>query len=891
MKTQFLRLLLALILLIAAGLRFFALDGSSLWSDEGNTWALVQRSFAAIARDAAADIHPPGYYWLLKLWTMVWGTEAYALRAFSAVCGVLLVGLTYAIARQIAAPQYTDQYTKRENILSAQVIGLLAAAIAAFNPLQIYYSQEARMYMPLALAGAGLYAALIIYARREAMQQSLWGPALGFVLCAVLGLWLHYSFPILLLGASLYYFIHWYLQHGFLQHGFLWHEQNRASQSPKTPSRNWRALVRFALLCLAAAATFLPWLPTALRQILNWPQGDVPVSIPEGVRLTLDTLLFGPINFRPSPVEPWLWGAAILPLLGLWALARIETAPRPHTNTDVSTHPHTGTPQPTIQPLSQPPVAMPALALWLLLPVAMMFALGLFSDAFLKFLLAASPPWAIATAWSIYALPALVRGGGDLLYPRAFWRKATLWSMGALIVTAVSGLAVWTLPRYYTDPTARDNYADIARYVAAHTDISATGDSSRQTLVVLNAPGQRDVWAYYDPGVPVLALPETRPPDRAATEAALAEAIQNEDIQNETIQNEGGVERIFGIFWATDESDPEGIVEQWLETHTFPGLASWQGNVRLVDYSVPANLVCAPFAEPVEFSAPGASGSPAIVAVERCLESDLRQSLNEQEEGLTVAAGDVLLLGLGWHYRAAHTAENATGNIAVSLQVLDSRNQVVAQRDAPLPPPEPQDASEHASQHTLDNHGIPIPIGTPPGKYRLILALYNPHSGERYITPADSKADSETGSEVGSDARLLDTVHITRPVDQRAALIDAMHTAYRQLGPVILLGYDLHRRDFSHAPETPVHPGDPVQITFYWQAPPTLPADWPADLHFELRLGQAQLYAPLAGGDYPTSQWQPNEIVRARFEVPFDGEARRPHLRVEADAIRLHALP
>ena len=35
------QLMLAEVLVLAIVLRFFALGGSSLWSDEGNTWALV----------------------------------------------------------------------------------------------------------------------------------------------------------------------------------------------------------------------------------------------------------------------------------------------------------------------------------------------------------------------------------------------------------------------------------------------------------------------------------------------------------------------------------------------------------------------------------------------------------------------------------------------------------------------------------------------------------------------------------------------------------------------------------------------------------------------------------------------------------------------------------
>ncbi len=75
------------LLALAASLRLHALTASSLWSDEGNTWALMGRSFAQIAKDAAADIHPPGYYWLLKLWTLPLGDSAFAMRSFSACAG------------------------------------------------------------------------------------------------------------------------------------------------------------------------------------------------------------------------------------------------------------------------------------------------------------------------------------------------------------------------------------------------------------------------------------------------------------------------------------------------------------------------------------------------------------------------------------------------------------------------------------------------------------------------------------------------------------------------------------------------------------------------------------------------------------------------------------
>ncbi|MEX1019862.1 MAG: glycosyltransferase family 39 protein [Litorilinea sp.] len=805
------------IVIVAAGVRFYALDASSLWSDEGNTWALVQRSFSEIARDAAADIHPPGYYWLLKIWTLVGGTSAYTLRAFSALCGVLVVVGVYGVARQLPFAAFSGRGQP-----VGEVSALLAAWIVALNPLQIYYSQEARMYMPLALAGVGLFGSLLAYTRREQVGRPRWQWGLAFWAWGVAGLWLHYSFPILLLAAGLYYLWQW---------RDLYRQQGRTA---------WRALARFVGVSIAIGVAFLPWLPTALRQILSWPQGDVPTGPGAGLRLTLTTLLHGPLTPGPLASGPdaqflWLAAAGVLPLLGIWAAQRARAQARTAAVSQMGTQSVQGG---------------AALALWLLTPIAMMFALGLFSDAFLKFLLVAAPAWAIAVAWSAQ-LPAL-RG-----------EKAARLGVYALSVLLAGGalwLAVATLPGYYADPTARDNYAGVARYITAqraHAD---------QPLVVLNAPGQRDVWNYYDPGLPVLALPAARPPDPAATEAALIEAARNHD-------------RIFALYWATDEADPAGIVENWLDTHTFPGLESWQGNLRFVDYSLPQQLVCTQLGEPVTFGDANPTGAAQSSRLEIRLVETCRDASGASAQATiasNVAAGNVVVMGLTWQVVSA-PLDASTGQldpIAASLQLLDARNQVIAQRDAPLPVV----PGTHDAPPVRDNHGIPIPVGTPPGDYRLVLALYYPITGQRLVTSA-------------GDAWELGVVHIQRAPPVPDPLIAADIAVQRALGPVTLLGYDLHRKDYAHAPDTPVAPGDSIQITFYWQAPPTLPADWPVDLHFDLRLGGEQLSAPLAGGGYPTQAWQPQEVVRARFEMIYTGDARRPQLDIGADSYTLRAVP
>ncbi|HID86513.1 MAG TPA: hypothetical protein EYP55_03935, partial [Anaerolineae bacterium] len=126
------------LLILALALRFYRLDAQSLWYDEGTSVALAGRSLATITRHAAADIHPPFYYYLLHLWVIPFGTSEAAVRALSALAGTALVALTFLLGRR----------------LFGTTAGLVAALLSALSPFQVYYSQETRMYILVALLGA-----------------------------------------------------------------------------------------------------------------------------------------------------------------------------------------------------------------------------------------------------------------------------------------------------------------------------------------------------------------------------------------------------------------------------------------------------------------------------------------------------------------------------------------------------------------------------------------------------------------------------------------------------------------------------------------------------------------------------------------------------------------
>lgn len=104
----------------------------SLWLDEAIT-AKVVRTFPLLqiaSRFSPADFHPPLYYIFMKLWSYIFGSSEIALRLPSVLFSVLTGHAIFLIGSRIKNERF----------------GLLAAALFLFNPLSVYYGQEARMY-------------------------------------------------------------------------------------------------------------------------------------------------------------------------------------------------------------------------------------------------------------------------------------------------------------------------------------------------------------------------------------------------------------------------------------------------------------------------------------------------------------------------------------------------------------------------------------------------------------------------------------------------------------------------------------------------------------------------------------------------------------------------
>ncbi len=795
---------------------FHRLTAQSLWADEGNSVAQAMRPLPELVRHAALDIHPPLYYVLLHLWVRLFGTGEWALRSLSAVAGVAVVWLIWALAHRL-----WGRGTAR-----------VAAAIAVVHPFLVYYAQEVRMYVFVALWGALAAYALVRIILREGLARLSLGdvpqagkvslvaraqrvsprhPALllggwdvVYVLAVAAGLWTHYAFPVLPAVLALTYVV--------------WMYTTRRSL-PLLPR-----VVRLLTVHLAALVLYVPWLPTALERVRAWPRPAHPLTPEEALTATWQWLALGPAPSDAQARWLWLWIALFVVALWPWRRWTAQGYRRPHW-------------------LSW---GMPLA--WLAVPVGAMLAMGLFKPAYLKFLIIVLPPFVVLVARGVLApMEALARA-------RPRWPRllALVWLVGAfsgvLLVESAS------LARYFYAPeVARDDYRGIVRYIEA---IATPEDA-----VILNAPGQREVFCYYFSGCDVLApwstedgrvqgtglavyaLPTERPPSRERLEAQL-EAITRAHA------------RVFVLFWATDESDPDRVMEFWLDNHAYKALDVWRGNVRFVIYATPRH------------------GRPPDV--EGRLDARLGEAITLERFALwspEAAPGDVVQVRLLWR-----TDRPLDRRYKVFLQLLGPGDQLVAQRDAePVGGSRPT-TSWQPGEAVEDNHGLLIPLATPPGQYRLIAGMYDAQTGQRLpVVQGGVERDF---------VEIPTYVTVARPqVPPPVEVLPMRHRNDEVWNSIVLLGHDRYRRGFRHAPELPVPPGDFLHVTLYWLAREKPLARWRVSLSLVDGWGNVvgSVTDDLAGQEYPTTRWAAGEVVRGEFDlfVPPDVKPGTYGLRVQ----------
>ena len=177
-------LLVGALTLAGAALRLATIDVQGFWFDEALTSHLLELSLGdMLAELPDTQLTPPLYYVLAWPWVQVFGGHELALRSFSALAGVATIPVAYLAGRELVSRR----------------AGVVLAALTAFNPLLVWYSQEGRPYALLALLGA---ASLLFFARalRRRTSRELW----LWAAVAVLALLTHYFAAFLVVPQGLW---------------------------------------------------------------------------------------------------------------------------------------------------------------------------------------------------------------------------------------------------------------------------------------------------------------------------------------------------------------------------------------------------------------------------------------------------------------------------------------------------------------------------------------------------------------------------------------------------------------------------------------------------------------------------------------------------------------
>ena len=660
-------------------LRLYRLGAQSLWYDETVSAYLASQSIPGLVAHTAGDIHPPGYYGLLHLWVRLAGDSEYALTFFSLVFGVLLIALSFALARR----------------LLGQTAALWSALLVATSPYNVWYSQEVRMYTLGALLGlVTLWCALEIANQRigksantctarKCKCQQIYGSmnrrcAVGYVLAAALGLYVLYYFAFLLVALNLFFI------------GYL------------AMSRRFRALRGWLLIQIAVLALYLPWLPIAWRQATDPPvppwRGFVPLHT---VALEAWTALSLGQSVQPGQVWPLLLLVGVLFLLGLKSL--ISNLQPPTSN-------------------SQPPTSNLQLPTSTLHPPILLITYTFGSLALIYLASLITPLYHVRYLFT-YSPPFYMLLGAGLAWLSRHTRLAA-----AVAGLALLGGSAFSVHQLHTNPRyAADDFRAAVRFIAERW---RPGDA-----ILINAGYAYTGFVYYYDG-PIAgrlrltdypsasdAYPADRPlllqtgvggggdPDLgwgdphsdfyAATQAETAAAL-------------GRVMQTFPRLWVLriydTVTDPNGFIRDWLATNAVPfedQLFTGESSMRVQG-----------FMSPVQPPPPG--------GVETPLESGM--SLVGWQSPPTVPAGGPLDVVLWWQADAPPAA-----NYAVSLKLWGVEGQgagaetyLVAQQDewpvgsllftSAWPPGRP---IRHPMRLTL-------PAALPPRQYWLNVEMYDP---------------------------------------------------------------------------------------------------------------------------------------------------------------------
>ncbi|MBQ3306193.1 glycosyltransferase family 39 protein [Candidatus Saccharibacteria bacterium] len=190
----------------------------SIWFDESFSAYLIRGNFADIWNLTAQDVHPPLFYFLLKIWSLIFGNTDFALRFMSVFFGAVAIILAFHLLKRWFGAK----------------IATASSFMLALSPMFIRFGAEMRMYtLVFTIVIGATYALDVALEKREAKYWAL------YAILIALGMWTHYFAAIAWL-AHLIYLV-------FIRKEKIW-------KKPLLPTY------------IFAIILYLPWVPFFLKQ-------------------------------------------------------------------------------------------------------------------------------------------------------------------------------------------------------------------------------------------------------------------------------------------------------------------------------------------------------------------------------------------------------------------------------------------------------------------------------------------------------------------------------------------------------------------------------------------------------------------------------------------------
>jgi uncharacterized membrane protein len=246
------RLVILVLFFFSLALRIFFIEQKNLWFDEIYSWRITLGSFREITVITAGDIHPPFFYFVLKIWEGLFGTSVLALRSLSALTASLAIFYIYPISRRILSAENS----------------ILVIILYSLSPLNIYFSQEARMAALNLLLNAGsvyYFISMLFPRKRESQQIRLKITTFKlfftnhnyylYLLFTTLALYTHY-FSFFIIASQIIFLLYYY-------------------------RKNLKQLIPFAAGYIILLFCYIPWISTMFEQVTKGQSWRYRQSVPE----------------------------------------------------------------------------------------------------------------------------------------------------------------------------------------------------------------------------------------------------------------------------------------------------------------------------------------------------------------------------------------------------------------------------------------------------------------------------------------------------------------------------------------------------------------------------------------------------------------------------------